>query len=77
MGCYPRKRRHTSPITGEPLFNSRMIDLSEEEEGKKDFNIAATTKKYLSRAAPMKMETGITGGEEEKEEEKEEEGWRG
>jgi len=42
-----------------------MIDLSEEEEeGKKDFNIAATTKKYLSRAAPMKMEIGITGGEE-------------
>ncbi|PWW67428.1 aldolase, partial [Tuber magnatum] len=50
---------------GEPLFSSHMIDLSEED---KDFNIA-TTKKYLSRAAPMKqwleMETGITGGEED------------
>lgn len=51
--------------TGEPLFSSHMIDLSEEE---KDWNIA-TTKKYLERAAPMKqwleMEIGITGGEED------------
>ncbi|KAI8937178.1 hypothetical protein NX059_012558 [Plenodomus lindquistii] len=51
--------------TGEPLFSSHMIDLSEEE---KDYNIA-TTRKYLERAAPMKqwleMEIGITGGEED------------
>ncbi|KAF1841997.1 uncharacterized protein K460DRAFT_370005 [Cucurbitaria berberidis CBS 394.84] len=51
--------------TGEPLFSSHMIDLSEED---KEYNIA-TTKKYLERAAPMKqwleMEIGITGGEED------------
>ena len=51
--------------TGEPLFSSHMIDLSEED---KDYN-SATTKKYLQRAAPMKqwleMEIGITGGEED------------
>ena len=32
--------------TGEPLFSSHMIDLSEED---KDYNIA-TTKKYLQRS---------------------------
>ncbi|KAF2133351.1 hypothetical protein P153DRAFT_363547 [Dothidotthia symphoricarpi CBS 119687] len=51
--------------TGEPLFSSHMIDLSEEEV---EFNVQ-TTKKYLQRAAPMKqwleMEIGITGGEED------------
>ncbi|OQO14801.1 Fructose-bisphosphate aldolase 1 [Cryoendolithus antarcticus] len=51
--------------TGEPLFSSHMIDLSEESV---DYNIS-TTKKYLERAAPMKqwleMEIGITGGEED------------
>lgn len=51
--------------TGEPLYSSHMIDLSEEEV---KFNID-TTAKYLKRAAPMKqwleMEIGITGGEED------------
>ncbi|RMD41451.1 hypothetical protein DV735_g3709, partial [Chaetothyriales sp. CBS 134920] len=51
--------------TGEPLFSSHMIDLSEESV---DYNIE-TTAKYLKRAAPMKqwleMEIGITGGEED------------
>ncbi|MCJ1454929.1 Fructose-bisphosphate aldolase 1 [Mycoblastus sanguinarius] len=51
--------------TGEPLFSSHMIDLSEESV---DFNID-TTAKYLKRMAPMKqwleMEIGITGGEED------------
>lgn len=51
--------------TGEPLFSSHMIDLSEES---KEWNIK-TTAEYLKRAAPMKqwleMEIGITGGEED------------
>ncbi|RMZ80857.1 hypothetical protein DV737_g2819, partial [Chaetothyriales sp. CBS 132003] len=51
--------------TGEPLFSSHMIDLSEEPV---DYNIE-TTAKYLKRAAPLKqwleMEIGITGGEED------------
>ncbi|KAK7975462.1 hypothetical protein PG989_013925 [Apiospora arundinis] len=51
--------------TGEPLFSSHMIDLSEEPV---DWNVE-TTAKYLKRAAPMKqwleMEIGITGGEED------------
>jgi len=51
--------------TGEPLFSSHMIDLSEESV---EENIE-TTAKYLARAAPMKqwleMELGITGGEED------------
>ncbi|KAK8097793.1 fructose-bisphosphate aldolase- class II [Apiospora kogelbergensis] len=51
--------------TGEPLFSSHMIDLSEEAV---DWNVE-TTAKYLKRAAPMKqwleMEIGITGGEED------------
>ncbi|GAB7357928.1 hypothetical protein MBLNU230_g0095t1 [Neophaeotheca triangularis] len=51
--------------TGEPLFSSHMIDLSEESVQE---NIE-TTAKYLKRAAPMKqwleMEIGITGGEED------------
>jgi fructose-bisphosphate aldolase class II len=51
--------------TGEPLFSSHMIDLSEEEV---DWNVK-TTAAYLKRAAPMKqwleMEIGITGGEED------------
>lgn len=51
--------------TGEPLFSSHMIDLSEEPV---DWNVE-TTAKYLARAAPMKqwleMEIGITGGEED------------
>jgi len=51
--------------TGEPLFSSHMIDLSEESV---EENIE-TTAKYLARAAPMKqwleMEIGITGGEED------------
>lgn len=51
--------------TGEPLYSSHMIDLSEEEV---KFNIE-TTAKYLKQAAPMKqwleMEIGITGGEED------------
>ena len=51
--------------TGEPLFSSHMIDLSEEPV---DYNIK-TTAAYLKRMAPMKqlleMEIGITGGEED------------
>ncbi|ATY65807.1 fructose-bisphosphate aldolase, class II [Cordyceps militaris CM01] len=51
--------------TGEPLFSSHMIDLSEESV---EWNIE-TTAAYLKRAAPMKqwleMEIGITGGEED------------
>jgi len=51
--------------TGEPLFSSHMIDLSEEPV---DWNIK-TTAEYLKRSAPMKlwleMEIGITGGEED------------
>lgn len=51
--------------TGEPLYSSHMIDLSEEPV---DYNIQ-TTAKYLKRMAPMKqwleMEIGITGGEED------------
>ena len=51
--------------TGEPLFSSHMVDLSEESV---EYNIS-TTRKYLERAAPMKqfieMEIGITGGEED------------
>jgi fructose-bisphosphate aldolase class II len=51
--------------TGEPLFSSHMIDLSEEPV---EWNVE-TTAKYLKRAAPMKqwleMEIGITGGEED------------
>lgn len=51
--------------TGEPLFSSHMIDLSEEPV---QWNVE-TTAKYLKRAAPMKqwleMEIGITGGEED------------
>lgn len=51
--------------TGEPLFSSHMIDLSEEDV---QYNID-TTAAYLKRAAPMKqwleMEIGITGGEED------------
>ncbi|KAI7164504.1 Fructose-bisphosphate aldolase [Hortaea werneckii] len=51
--------------TGEPLFSSHMIDLSEEPV---EENIQ-TTAAYLKRAAPMKqwleMEIGITGGEED------------
>ncbi|CEJ83059.1 Putative Fructose-bisphosphate aldolase, class II [[Torrubiella] hemipterigena] len=51
--------------TGEPLFSSHMIDLSEETV---EWNVE-TTAKYLKRAAPMKqwleMEIGITGGEED------------
>ncbi|KAL9054334.1 MAG: hypothetical protein Q9162_004208 [Coniocarpon cinnabarinum] len=51
--------------TGEPLYSSHMIDLSEEPV---DYNIK-TTASYLKRMAPMKqwleMEIGITGGEED------------
>lgn len=51
--------------TGEPLFSSHMLDLSEEIDPE---NIE-TCKKYLERMAPMKiwleMEIGITGGEED------------
>ncbi|KAL1650322.1 Fructose-bisphosphate aldolase 1 [Diplodia intermedia] len=51
--------------TGEPLWSSHMIDLSEEDV---EFNVS-TTAKYLERMAPMKqlleMEIGITGGEED------------
>lgn len=51
--------------TGEPLFSSHMIDLSEEPV---EWNIS-TTAAYLKRAAPLKqwleMEIGITGGEED------------
>lgn len=51
--------------TGEPLFSSHMIDLSEESH---DDNIA-TTAKYFERAAKMnqwlEMEIGMTGGEED------------
>ena len=51
--------------TGEPLFSSHMIDLSEESV---EWNVE-TTAAYLKRAAPMKqwleMEIGITGGEED------------
>ncbi|KAB2577157.1 Ketose-bisphosphate aldolase class-2 [Lasiodiplodia theobromae] len=51
--------------TGEPLWSSHMIDLSEEDV---EFNVS-TTAKYLQRMAPMKqlleMEIGITGGEED------------
>lgn len=37
--------------TGEPLYSSHMIDLSEEPV---DYNIQ-TTAKYLKRMAPMKQ----------------------
>lgn len=37
--------------TGEPLYSSHMIDLSEEPV---DYNIE-TTAKYLKRMAPMKQ----------------------
>ncbi|KAF4306560.1 Fructose-bisphosphate aldolase 1 [Botryosphaeria dothidea] len=51
--------------TGEPLWSSHMIDLSEEDV---EYNVS-TTAKYLERMAPMKqlleMEIGITGGEED------------
>ncbi|EOD46290.1 Ketose-bisphosphate aldolase class-2 [Neofusicoccum parvum] len=51
--------------TGEPLWSSHMIDLSEEDV---EYNVS-TTAKYLQRMAPMKqlleMEIGITGGEED------------
>lgn len=51
--------------TGEPLYSSHMIDLSEESV---EYNLK-TTASYLKRAAPMKqwleMEIGITGGEED------------
>jgi len=51
--------------TGEPLFSSHMLDLSEEplEEN------LEISRKYLSRIAKMKMtleiELGVTGGEED------------
>ena len=51
--------------TGEPLFSSHMIDLSEESL---EENIA-TCAKYLKRMAPLNMtleiELGCTGGEED------------
>jgi len=51
--------------TGEPLFTSHMLDLSEEVD---EENIAICAK-YLKRMAPMKqileMEIGITGGVED------------
>merc|ERR1712071_586049 len=51
--------------TGEPLFSSHMLDLSEEPD---DENIAICVE-YFKRLAPMKiwleMEIGITGGEED------------
>lgn len=51
--------------TGEPLFSSHMLDLSEEND---DENIA-TCVKYFTRQAKMnqwlEMEIGITGGEED------------
>ncbi|PWN46566.1 putative FBA1-fructose-bisphosphate aldolase, partial [Violaceomyces palustris] len=51
--------------TGEPLFSSHMLDLSEDP---KEENIAIC-KKYLTRMAPLgiwlEMEIGITGGEED------------
>ncbi|PWN26735.1 fructose 1,6-bisphosphate aldolase [Jaminaea rosea] len=51
--------------TGEPLFSSHMLDLSEEP---KEENIE-TCKKYLARMAKigiwLEMEIGITGGEED------------
>lgn len=51
--------------TGEPLFSSHMLDLSEEPD---EENIAICVE-YFKRMAPMKiwleMEIGITGGEED------------
>lgn len=51
--------------TGEPLFSSHMLDLSEES---KEENIEIC-KKYLARMAKigiwLEMEIGITGGEED------------
>ena len=51
--------------TGEPLFSSHMLDLSEESD---DENIA-TCVKYFERMTKMgqflEMEIGITGGEED------------
>ncbi|PVH16132.1 fructose-bisphosphate aldolase [Candidozyma duobushaemuli] len=51
--------------TGEPLFSSHMLDLSEETD---DENIA-TCAKYFERMTKMnqflEMEIGITGGEED------------
>ena len=51
--------------TGEPLFSSHMLDLSEEYD---EENIA-TCVKYFKRMAEVKlwleMEIGITGGEED------------
>jgi fructose-bisphosphate aldolase, class II len=63
-GMLDEDERHFK-ATGEPLYSSHMVDLSEEAV---DWNIQ-TTAKYLKRAAPMKqwleMEIGITGGEED------------
>merc|ERR1712071_207942 len=51
--------------TGEPLFSSHMLDLSEEPD---EENIAICVQ-YMKKMAPMKilleMEIGITGGEED------------
>ncbi|KAJ4420744.1 Fructose-bisphosphate aldolase 1 [Gnomoniopsis sp. IMI 355080] len=63
-GMFDADEKHFKE-TGEPLFSSHMIDLSEEDV---QYNID-TTAAYLKRAAPMKqwleMEIGITGGEED------------
>jgi len=51
--------------TGEPLFSSHMLDLSEEDHAEN----VGTCAKYLKRMAPMnlilEMEIGITGGVED------------
>eukprot|EP00933_Yihiella_yeosuensis_P036404 TRINITY_DN3015_c3_g1_i1.p1 TRINITY_DN3015_c3_g1~~TRINITY_DN3015_c3_g1_i1.p1 ORF type:complete len:1063 (+),score=249.62 TRINITY_DN3015_c3_g1_i1:58-3246(+) len=56
---------HFFKATGEPLFSSHMLDLSEEPH---EENIGIC-KKYLERMAPMnlilEMEIGITGGVED------------
>jgi len=56
---------HYFKATGEPLFSSHMLDLSEEDH---EENIGLC-RKYLQRMAPMnlilEMEIGITGGVED------------
>jgi fructose-bisphosphate aldolase class II len=63
-GMLEENERHFAQ-TGEPLFSSHMIDLSEESLAE---NIA-TSVKYMQRCAKvnilLEVELGITGGEED------------
>ncbi len=60
-----REGEHHYEATGEPLFSSHMLDLSEDPI-EENLDICV---KYLKRMAPMGMtleiELGITGGEED------------